>query len=145
MRLAMKIATSRGARLFRRNVGMAWAGEAVKFSGRGQVSVEAGDVLVKQARPFRSAITGQADLTGWVPVTITAEMVGMKLAIVTEVEVKKDSRVTAEQRAWLNAVLAAGGIAGVVRNEDELVALLVISHAPPQAAVAKKFVPKANV
>lgn len=124
MRQLQAAATKLGARLFRRNVGMAWAGTAVKYNRRQSVMVEAGDVLVRNARPFRSALPGMSDLAGWVPVTVTPDMVGESLAVVAEVEVKENGRPTQEQTAWIEAVRKAGGRAGIARSEADLTNIL---------------------
>jgi len=71
---------------------------------------------------------GSADLIGWRSVTITPSMVGQTVAIFTSIEVKSSSgRVKPEQQRWLNAVQAAGGIAGVVRSVEDAMDLLRIT------------------
>jgi len=71
---------------------------------------------------------GSADLIGWRTVTITPEMVGQQIAVFTSIEVKSSSgRVKPEQQQWLNAVQAAGGIAGVARSVEEAMDLLSIT------------------
>jgi hypothetical protein len=71
---------------------------------------------------------GSADLIGWTTRTITPEMVGQKIAVFTSIEVKSSSgRVKPEQQQWLNAVQAAGGIAGVARSVGEAMDLLSIA------------------
>jgi hypothetical protein len=68
---------------------------------------------------------GSADLIGWRTVTITQEMVGQQVAVFTSIEVKAASgRLRPEQRQWLDAVQAAGGVAGVARSVDDALALL---------------------
>ena len=71
---------------------------------------------------------GSADLIGWRTVTITPEMVGQQIAVFASIEVKSSSgRVKPEQQQWLNAVQAAGGIAGVARSVGEAMDLLSIT------------------
>jgi len=71
---------------------------------------------------------GSADLIGWRTVTITPEMVGQQVAVFTSIEVKTPTgRVKPEQQQWLNAVQAAGGIAGVARSVGEAMDLLRIT------------------
>ena len=71
---------------------------------------------------------GSADLIGWRSVTITPAMVGQTLAIFTSIEVKSSrGRVNPEQQQWLQAVAAAGGIAGVARSVGEAMDLLRIT------------------
>ena len=105
MRRCMKRATDLGARLFRNNVG-----------------------VLKDERgvPVRYGLqVGSGDLIGWVPVTVTADMVGQRLAVFVSVETKgPKGRVTAEQMAWARAVQAAGGRAGIARKDDDLTIIL---------------------
>lgn len=60
---------------------------------------------------------GSADLIGWRTIEITPDMVGSKVAVFCSLEVKTATgRLTDQQRNWMQAVLRAGGIAGVVRS-----------------------------
>ena len=71
---------------------------------------------------------GSADLIGWRTVTVTPEMVGQKIAVFTSIEVKSTSgRVKPEQKSWMDAVAAAGGIAGIARSVGEAMDLLSIT------------------
>jgi hypothetical protein len=68
---------------------------------------------------------GSADLIGWRTVTVTPEMVGTQVAVFLSIEVKTPTgRLRPEQRQWLDAVQAAGGVAGVARSVDDARALL---------------------
>jgi len=68
---------------------------------------------------------GAGDLIGWKRVTITPEMVGSTVAVFTSIEVKTPTgRIRPEQQQWLDAVQAAGGIAGVARSVEDAEALL---------------------
>lgn len=68
---------------------------------------------------------GSSDLIGWHRVTITPDMVGQSVAIFTAIEVKQPGKYpTKEQRAFIDAVQHAGGIAGMARSEQEAVALV---------------------
>jgi len=68
---------------------------------------------------------GSADLIGWRTITITPEMVGQRIAVFTSIEVKTPTgRVQPEQKQWLEAVQAAGGIAGIARSVEDAEALL---------------------
>jgi len=67
---------------------------------------------------------GSADLIGWTMRTVTQEMVGQQVAVFTSIEVKTPTgRVKPEQQAWLDAVQAAGGIAGVARSVEDALRL----------------------
>jgi hypothetical protein len=68
---------------------------------------------------------GSADLIGWTTRTVTPEMVGQQVAVFTSIEVKTPTgRVQPEQKQWLEAVQAAGGIAGIARSVEDAEALL---------------------
>jgi len=112
-----------GVRIFRNNVGTAYAGAAVTFNQRGTVQVEHGDVLVKQARIFHAGLCkGSSDLIGFRSITVTPEMVGKTVAVFTGAEIKtKTGRVSPEQAAFMNMVNQHGGIAFVARSEGEAV------------------------
>lgn len=72
---------------------------------------------------------GSADLVGWRTVEITPEMVGQRVAVFVSLEIKTPSgRLSNLQRYWLQAVSAAGGIAGVARSLQD--ALKVVSVSP---------------
>lgn len=68
---------------------------------------------------------GSGDLIGWRTVTITPEMVGQQVAVFCSIEVKSSTgRLRPEQRQWMEAVQAAGGIAGVARSVEDAEQLL---------------------
>ncbi len=118
-----KRASELGARLFRQNTGQAWVGKVER--GNRTVRLGPGDVVIRNARPFHAGFTGMADLGGWSPITITQEMVGATIAQYAQVEVKFGTdRPTKEQLAWIDAVNAAGGRAGIARNENDLSEIL---------------------
>lgn len=129
MRRLQILASSIGARLFRQQSGMAWTGKVER--GPRTVRLAASDIVIRNARPFHAGHPGIADLGGWRPVTITPEMVGTVIAQRLEAEVKLNTRPTKEQVAWIDAVNAAGGRAGIVRNEDDLIALVKVENIPP--------------
>jgi hypothetical protein len=119
-------AASRGnIRLFRQNVGMAWAGRVEKFPAPRTVHVTPSDVVIRNARPFHAGIEGMSDLGGWKTITVTQDMIGRRIAVYVAAEVKVPKKhATPEQQGFIDAVLNAGGIAGVVRSEDDAMRLL---------------------
>ena len=63
---------------------------------------------------------GSADLIGYRSITITPDMVGQQVAVFTSIEVKSATgRLRPDQQQWLDAVQAAGGIAGVARSVED--------------------------
>ena len=68
---------------------------------------------------------GSADLIGYRTVTITPEMVGQQVAVFASIEVKNPTgRIRPDQRAWMETVQAAGGIAGVASSVEDAQVLL---------------------
>lgn len=109
MRRLQKLATGLKARLWRNNTGV---------------------LPDKRGVPVRFGLaTGSSDLIGFVPVTITPDMVGQTLAVFASVEVKAErGRPTAEQNAWIAMVRRFGGFAGVARNDEDLTTILCPPH-----------------
>lgn len=114
-----------GARLWRRNVGFGWIGNAKRYTTAQTVSVRPGDVLIRQARPFHNGEVGQSDTYGWRPVVITADMVGSVIAQHVEIEAKTGTgRESQEQRWWGEAVTKSGGLYGVARGIEDVKRIL---------------------
>ena len=86
-----------------------------------------GTLRDQHGRPVQFGLAkGSADLIGWRTVTITPEMVGTQVAVFTSIEVKTPTgRLQPEQQQWMEAVQAAGGIAGVARSVED--ACIVLS------------------
>lgn len=105
----LRLLSTGNVRLFRQNTGLAWTGEIVSRTP---------DLLMlRNYRPFKSGFSGLADLTGWV----TRD----GRAVFTAIEAKSPrGRVTPEQAAFIAAVTAAGGVAGICRTVDEARTLL---------------------
>ena len=80
-----------------------------------------GTLRDQHGRPVQFGLAvGSADLIGWRTVTVTPEMVGQRIAVFTSIEVKTATgRLRPEQQQWLDAVQAAGGIAGVARSVED--------------------------
>lgn len=108
--------------LFRVNVGTAWTGDITKLPD--------GSLLIKNPRPFSTGLpAGFADTFGWVPVTITQDMVGQTFARFIAGEVKTPKgKVRPEQEKFLNAVNRNGGVGDVWRNPDDAHKSLAKAH-----------------
>lgn len=113
-------------RLFRNNTGQGWIGKSTRFSRADTVTVQPGDVLIRQARALHAGLcVGGGDLIGWRSVEITPEMIGQRVAVFAGLEVKTDTgRASPEQARFIAAVRDAGGIAGIVRSPESAAALL---------------------
>ena len=85
-----------------------------------------GTLKDQHGRPVQFGLCkGSADLIGWKRVTVTPDMVGQQVAVFLSIEVKTPTgRIRPEQQQWLDAVQAAGGIAGVARSVDDALDLL---------------------
>ena len=85
-----------------------------------------GTLKDQNGRPVQFGLCkGSADLIGWKRVTVTPDMVGQQVAVFLSIEVKTPAgRIRPEQQQWLDAVQAAGGIAGVARSVEDALDLL---------------------
>ena len=83
-------------------------------------------IVLSNPRPFHAGlIKGSSDLIGWNTVIVSHDMVGKKVAVFTAVEIKTDRvKVTPEQTTFIENVNKAGGIAGVVHNEQDAINLI---------------------
>ena len=107
--------------LFRANVGTGWTGDVTKLPD--------GSIIIRNPRPFATGLPpGFSDLFGFVPVEITADMVGRTLAVFSALEIKtRTGRVTPQQSAFLKAVNDNGGKAGVARSVEDARAVIGIN------------------
>jgi hypothetical protein len=100
------LATELGGRLFRNNVGR------LKLPNGKWLAYGVGN-------------PGGSDLIGWMPVVITGEMIGKVFAVFTAAEVKLPHRnPTVSQVRFIEAVKNAGGYAGVVRSDQDLLRII---------------------
>lgn len=115
------ISRLRTTTIFRNNVGMAWIGRSRRISKPEIVHLKAGDIVIQDGRPLHAGLCeGSSDLIGWTERTITADMVGKKVAIFTAVEVKTpNGRASAEQLNFIQRIRLAGGISGIARSPEE--------------------------
>jgi hypothetical protein len=115
----MKHLSKLGTRLFRQNTGWAWQGIERHHAN--------GDLTLINPRKIRMGLCpGSSDLIGWHPYTVTQADVGRQIAVFTALEVKTATgRANADQENFITQVRRSGGIAGVVRSEDEAQGLIV--------------------
>ena len=109
--------------LFRINTGQAW----VSGGGKPQRRTD-GSVLVPFGRPIAlgfanvhgKTVVGTPDLGGYTEMTVTPEMVGKKIAVVTFIETKKTKggEHSDEQILFVNNIAQAGGIAGFANSPE---------------------------
>lgn len=114
-------ATSKiGTRLFRQNTGGAWAGKIDRGEGL-TITLGPRDVVVRNAQFIRMGlITGSSDLIGWHTIVVTAAMIGRKIAVFTGFEVKTENGIPEpEQLNFVEQVQGAGGIAGIMRSDED--------------------------
>jgi len=108
-----------GSRLFRNNTGQPWV-------GKGKLDKRTDSITLTDARPFHAGLCkGSSDLIGFTPTVVTAEMVGNTVAVFTAVEVKTaKGKASSAQESFISAVKSAGGLAGVARNDEDLIDIL---------------------
>ena len=81
----------------------------------------------KTGRPIRYGVCnpGGADLIGWTPIIVTADMVGQTLAVFTACEVKTATgKPTPHQLNFIAQVLRAGGFAGIARSSSDALKII---------------------
>jgi hypothetical protein len=127
-RLTQLLATKLGARLWRMSVGFGWIAapqDTITTKRDVTVTLRPGDVLLRQARPFKAGVEGMSDGGGFVPVRVTSDMVGQTVAVSLWVEDKQGSgRPTREQSAFIQMVRSFGGRAGIARSEADVAAII---------------------
>lgn len=111
-------ASKAGAVTFRNNVGGAWSGKKVKeYSKNGKkYAVIENPMWIKFG-----LVEGSGDTIGWKSITITPDMVGMKIAQFLSIEYKTATgRARDKQVKWHEVVSKAGGLSGFARNNDDV-------------------------
>lgn len=109
------MASNLGHRIFRSNVGEGWIGKAVFFSKPAKIDVYPGDVIIRKAKRLHFGLCpGQGDYLGW-----------SRYGKFISIEVKTETGAIREgQIEFSDAVNKAGGIAGIVRDEETAFELL---------------------
>jgi hypothetical protein len=117
---AIRLALSRGdTRLFRQHVGLYWQGEAVPLKD--------GSVLLKNPRRIDVGFEGQPDEGGWTSVIITPEMVGQRIAIAVQMEIKRSRGAYRRKKqkefiAFVRTMGVRAGFAASVEDAERIVA-----------------------
>lgn len=119
-----------GARLFRNNVGVGWAGKVSRPHKRMTIEVGPGDIVIRNARPLHAGLCeGSSDLIGWTPLKITEDDVGKTIAVFTAIEIKYGKTATTPaQAAFTNVVLKSGGLSCIARSVEDALNLLGGQH-----------------
>lgn len=120
--IRLHVARGKLGTLFRANVGQGWAGKVQRM----HLTPDTNTILLVNPRPFSTGLpVGFPDLFGFVPVTITPDMVGQEIAVFAAVEVKqKTGRVSAKQRDMMAFLQKHGARAGVARSVDDAARIL---------------------
>lgn len=116
-----------GARLFPMTVGKFWGPyhRGVRYNRQQTITVQPGDVLIRQGHMVSVGFKGLSDTLGGSPMTITADDVGKTVCILTAVEIKAGNDQLREgQPEFLAAVKAMGGRAGVARSPEDAIAIV---------------------
>lgn len=108
--------------LFRANVGQGWTGKVQRM----HMTPDTNTIMIVNPRPFSTGLpVGFPDLFGFVPVTITPDMVGRQVAVFAAVEVKqKTGRISVKQRDMLAFLQRQGARAGIARSVDDAARVL---------------------
>lgn len=112
--IRLEVSKNQLGTLFRANVGRGWTGEVQRMN----LTPRMNTLVISNPRPFHTGLpTGFPDLFGFVPITITPDMVGQQVAVFAAVEVKqKTGRISAKQRDMLAFLQSQGARAGVARS-----------------------------
>ena len=110
---------------WRHNTGQAWMGKFQRVATPGMVRVNAGDVVIRNARPVKFGLPGSGDIIGLRSITIDESMVGKTIGQFISVEVKtKTGRLADQQAKFGGMVRRHGGIYVVATSPEEATAAL---------------------
>lgn len=115
-----------GVRLFRNNVGVGWVGKSFRPVSTQTVTISKNDVVIYWARPLHAGLCkGSSDTIGYLPVTITQEMVGKTVAVFVACETKsKRGKSTEEQERFVKSVSDCGGIGIIAKTVQQVVSAI---------------------
>lgn len=118
-----------GLRIFRNNVGQAWAGKGLTLKPGQVYRAQGGERVIIQPRPVAFGLfKGSGDGVGWLSRIITSDMVGSRIAQFLSVETKAGEGTAAEdQKTWHENVKRAGGVS-VITKDPEKAAEVIQAH-----------------
>lgn len=126
----MAALSSAGVTAFRNNSGVGWAGVGKPHIARRRetVTLNPGDVVIRQGRPLTAGLCkGSSDIIALTPIKISPHHVGKTLAVFSAIESKSGTgRLEPDQVKFIDHVNSVGGMAGVAYSDDE--AILVVSR-----------------
>lgn len=110
-----------GKVVFRNITAQGWAGKSFELKAGEKYTARGGERVVMDPYPIKAGLCkGSGDLIGGDPVVITPDMVGKTLLVFASWEVKSGTgRPTTEQNTFARVIRSRGGIAEIVRNEEE--------------------------
>lgn len=128
--LALSQASRGRIKLFRNNVGVGISGKISTVAHTvdvrikehpGRVVLRPGDYIVRNGRRVEYGLCkGSSDYIGFMPITITPEMINKKCCIFIALEIKSGKNsATDEQNNFISVVKACGGVAEVVYSEKQ--------------------------
>lgn len=107
-RIQLAIGSKPNYRVFRNQVGVGFVGQRPNLT-----------------RVSMGLCPGSGDLIGWVSRVIQPDDVGKDVAVFLSIEVKTDKgKPRDNQLVWISAVQNSGGIAAIVRSEEEALAAI---------------------
>ncbi len=110
--------------LWRVNSGKAWVsggGKPERLANGSMVVPFGRPIAIGLGDPEGNSVNGASDLLGYTKITITAEMVGHVIPVITVIEAKADDggRGTKDQKKFISIIIKAGGIAGVASSVQQ--------------------------
>lgn len=113
MRIIQVSLTQAGARVFRNNTAVAWAGEVVRAFSPTKVMLLPGDIVIRKAYPIHAGLCeGSSDLIGISP--------GAGRFIAAEVK-SSSGKLSIKQQNFLSFISDFGGIAFKATSPEEAV------------------------
>lgn len=110
-----------GKVVFRNITAQGWAGKSFELKRGEKYVAKGGERVVLDPYPIKAGLhKGSGDLIGGHPVVITPDMIGKTILVFASWEVKSGTgRPTPEQKQFATVIRANGGIAEIVRSEEE--------------------------